>query len=195
MKKQLAETWQENETQIIIKSMNESLKLKDYEKVKELKRSLLNLERRSEHNEENKEGDEVSSISINSYNSPAPSLDKPSTRDTLREFPMLNEEHSKDQTNEFSPIENNYLEKVIQQNVRCQDLKLTIMLLGYKGAGKTTLMNAILNGKCQNDTQPTHGLDSKSGVHEISGKMVRFKIIDSDSDITKEFIRKGILKI
>ncbi len=176
--------------------INESLKAGDYEKVKELKRSLLNLEKRSSDPVQGgaSKKDEEDHISPTaSENSSAPqSLDKTSTRDSLKEFTLIHEAGGspRNEPAEFSPVENRYLEKAIKQNVRQHDLKVCLMLLGGKATGKTTLMHAFLGERNVESPKPTHGLDSKSGIGNVAGKIVRYKIVDSDSDHSKEFIRK-----
>ena len=190
----MAETWQENETHIVLKMINESLKVKDYKKVNELQRSLLNLERRPETSSNSKE-EELTSPTPSENSSPRQSLLHESTSDSLIEQAIIKDEGEtgKNELADFSPIECVYLEKAMQQNTKQYELNVNIMLVGSQSCGKTTLMYSLLGKKWNGELKSTRGLDSKTTIERISGKVIKYKIIDSDADRSKEFIRKGNL--
>eukprot|EP00826_Nyctotherus_ovalis_P025360 TRINITY_DN1964_c0_g1_i2.p2 TRINITY_DN1964_c0_g1~~TRINITY_DN1964_c0_g1_i2.p2 ORF type:complete len:141 (+),score=23.29 TRINITY_DN1964_c0_g1_i2:438-860(+) len=114
--------------------LSQSMKENDHKSILELKRSLLELERRSEmkDGEGSPEDPKQSEASFRAHSFSA-------TR--ASESPKKN---SKSDVSIFSATEREYLEKAIMQNTKQYDEQLTIMLIGNRGVGKTCLMNSWL---------------------------------------------------
>lgn len=134
IQKMYSEQWLENETSIVIKRLDQSMKEKDYESTMELKRTLLELERRAdlrtdEESPENfKHPEALSSFQTHSFN--------------VMEQVDLHKKASKSDASAFSATEKEYLEKAIMQNTKQYDEQLTIMLIGSQEVGKTSLINS-----------------------------------------------------
>ena len=151
IKKRYAEVWQENETSIVIKMLDQSMKNRDQEKIHELKRSLLDLERKSENAPSD---DEWSNSSPTCKSDCFPSRSKSfttshlsgSTSETLAEMRAS-----------FSHREEEYLEKAMRQNTKQYDSQVNVMIIGNSVTGKTSLMNAMLGIKSSSQTKPTIG--------------------------------------
>lgn len=149
IRKMYAEIWHENETSIIIKMLNQSIKVNDQERTIELQKSLLNLERKSDmiNDEESPNSPEVFDELLLKR---AQSLNILETKENKKKKYKSNE-------NPFSPLETKYLEKVIMQNTKLYDEQITIMIIGDQEVGKTSLMNSWLGYENFNMTKHTVG--------------------------------------
>jgi polynucleotide 5'-kinase involved in rRNA processing len=146
LQKIYSERWHENETSIVIKMLDRSMRDNDHETTIELKRTLLELERRSG----------VRSAESSPENLSQPELSRNYSFSIIRgsESPK---KFSRSDGTLFSPKEMEYLDKAIMQNTKQYDNQLTIMLIGNQEVGKTSLMNAWLGLKWQGIPQHTIG--------------------------------------
>jgi len=147
LQKMYSERWHENETSIVIKMLDRSMKDNDHETTIELKRTLLELERRPDIR-----SGENSPESLNQ-----PELSKNYSFISITGGSESPKKFSKSDVNLFSPKEAEYLDKVIMQNTKQYDKQLTIMLIGNQGVGKTSLMNAWLGLKDKRISQHSIG--------------------------------------
>ena len=174
MEQKWAETWQENEIFIILKNIEECIINKDNERLELLKRAFLALG----YNHK---------LNMNEEFSPMNQLeDKASTSESWKD---LGFDYSQSGKDVFTSIELTYLKRVIEQNTKWYNAKINLMIVGSKGSGKTTLMHALLSLKPPERYIPTNGLDSRINTMNIKGENFRYKIIDSDSDRSKDYIR------
>lgn len=145
IQKLYSELWHENETSIVIKMLDRSMKDNDHKTTVELQRTLLELERSS---------------SLRSGDSSPGSL-KQSEQSRAHSFNMTKEsepqKNSRSDASLFSPTEVEYLEKAIMQNTKQYDDQITIMLIGNQEVGKTSLMNMWLGLKSSKKLQHTIG--------------------------------------
>lgn len=146
IQKLYSELWHENETSIVIKMLDRSMKDNDHETTIELQRTLLDLERSSslrsgDSSPENLKQSEVSRAHSFSMTKGSESPKKLSQSDASL----------------FSPTEAEYLEKAIMQNTKQYDDQITIMLIGNQDVGKTSLMNMWLGLRCPKKLQHTLG--------------------------------------
>ena len=155
IRKKYAEEWQENETSIIIKMLNQSIKNKEHDKVAELKRSLLELERKSEKatSDEDPSFSPPQDLDLVRYKS------KSFSGIALRQSGSERSETS--QVTHFSASEATYLERAVQQNTKQHDALINVMILGSSSSGKTSLMHALLGQKCPSQVKPTNGYFNK----------------------------------
>lgn len=143
-----AEVWHENETSIVIKMLNQSMKEHDKLRTVELQKSLLELEGKTE-SYENAESPvsskELIRLLPKELHSFALALELcTSLQPTKSEGP-------------FTVKETEYLEKVIRQNTKQYDSSLNIMIIGDSEVGKTSLMNSWLGVKNPLATRHTFG--------------------------------------
>ena len=162
--------------------MNQAFKGGDQERFRELKLFLLKLERCSTKNE-------IEDLDVGTTDEISPQ--KPQIENSY-----LNTKSNQVPINDtkippFSDKDEIYLEKVVQQNVKKYDKSVNVIIVGPKSSGKTTLMRALLNIETPISVEETHGFDSKHIVTNVKGTFIKFKVIDSDSDRSKESIRKG----
>lgn len=177
------ETWQENEVSIVIKMLDQSMKENNTERIIELEKCLLELERKSDM-QTNEGSPSIKPISSNIHSFAAVESFNGSPRSVNSPFSLDEEE---------------YLQKAIIQNTKQYDEQITIMLIGDKETGKTSLMNSWLGLPNPSKTQRTLGysakpmnrLDSKTIIRKHMGMRIRYKIIDSEGTKSKEFIKKG----
>lgn len=131
-----SEIWHENETSIVIKMLDQSMKENDSNRTLELEKSLLELERNSElRSDEESPTNHLPSAEL-----------LPERVRSFTELPYLEsyKEETKSEENPFSQTEAEYLKKAIMQNTRQYDDQITIMLIGDEGVGKTCMMNSWL---------------------------------------------------
>ncbi len=202
IKKRYAETWQENETSIVLKMLGQSVKENDQGRVQELERYLLDLERKSDGSECNGRNSAPSSAELEAVSElvlTKSGQKSKSVSSAQIPFPLAlgrqdsssSGETSLTESASFSPVEVEYLKKAIRQNTKQYDMQINIMIVGDTLTGKTSLMRALLGDSHPSKTKPTVGLDSRSMTATVGEKTVRYKIIDSDGEKSKEFIRKG----
>ena len=145
IRKSHAEVWQENETSIILKMLSDSLRSHDSDRTEELKRSLLELDRKSDKDSFNEDD-----AALNSFQLPVAAIKRgnsasnielmPYSPKSLPDSPASAEEKK---SNSFSPQDKAYIEKAIKQNTKQHDMQVSIMLVGGARTGKTSLMNAL----------------------------------------------------
>lgn len=135
-----AEVWQENETSIVIKMLDQSMKERDAPRTMKLQRSLLRLEGRAQ----NVECEGLIGL-----------LPKCVQNFTLAVDVCAGSESV--EGGQFTLKETEYLEKAILQNTKQYDHKLNVLLIGDAGVGKTSLMNVWLGVKDPLGTVQTHG--------------------------------------
>ena len=173
-----AETWQENEIFIILKNIEECIINKDHERLELLKKALLALG----YNHK---------LNVNEEFSPMNQLeDKASTNESWKDLGSDYSQSPQSGKDVFTSIELTYLKRVIEQNTKCYNAKINLMIVGSKGSGKTTLMYNLLSLKLPERYIPTKGLDSRINTMNVDGKNFRYKVIDSDSDRSKDYIKK-----
>ena len=162
--------------------LDESLKLKDESRFNALKRSLLDIERQpccysySEEALDLSPSPKTESSSRKSVHSMTRSFYAPSS--------------TTEQSHDFSPVEEEYLERALRQNVKQHEIQIKIMIVGSSRVGKTSLMHAFMGQAFQNTPPKSIGLDSRILYRETNGKHMKYKFIDSDADKGKECIRK-----
>ena len=140
--------WQENETSIIIKMLDRSMKERDQPRTLELQKSLLELERKSDTPTDELDLKQLGSIPIQCKS-------KSLTLESSVSSPSELTTHS--DGSPFSPKEREYLKKAMLQNTKQYDAQLNITILGGSGTGKTSLMNAWLGSTSPEKTKPTIG--------------------------------------
>lgn len=139
------ETWQENETSIVLKMLDDSIKTKDNTRVNALQRSLLELERQTYIKEPD-----------SAFMLPPPQLPPQFTPLELSSDPITT--YSFPEANSpFSPKELEYLNKAIEQNVKQYEKFVKIIIVGNNRTGKTSLMNCLIGSKFQADTPNSVG--------------------------------------
>eukprot|EP00826_Nyctotherus_ovalis_P045889 TRINITY_DN5119_c0_g3_i1.p2 TRINITY_DN5119_c0_g3~~TRINITY_DN5119_c0_g3_i1.p2 ORF type:complete len:123 (+),score=26.71 TRINITY_DN5119_c0_g3_i1:206-574(+) len=121
--------------------LGQCMKEHDESRVVELQRSLLELERQSETRSEERN-------SCGNFESP--------TKRKPKSFTLELREKGGEEGG-FSAPETEYLRKAITQNTKQYDEKVTVMLVGNSGAGKTALMNSWLKSPCPLKTEHTVG--------------------------------------
>lgn len=153
IKKAHAETWQENETSIVLKMLSESLKSRDTERTTALERSLLELERKSDEDEDQE--NRTNSFEANSVKQrPKAGSMTCSHKTGSTESSFLSDPNGR---TSFTPTEKDYIMKAIKQNTRQHDLGIAIMIVGSARSGKSSLMNSMMGGKFEDKTPKTFG--------------------------------------
>jgi len=138
------ETWQENKVSIVIKMLDKSMKENDTERIIELEKCLLELERKSDV-QINKESSIIKPVSSNVQSS------------GIENLVELSNEPARNGDSPFSLDEEEYLQKAIMQNTKQYDEQITIMLIGDKKTGKTSLMNSWVGVSNPSRTEHTLG--------------------------------------
>lgn len=144
-----AEVWQQNETSIVLKMLENSLRSQDIISIQALKRYLLGLEHKSY--KDNQLLDDSLSLAFQTNASPnrkmifTQELAQNNTCDssfcskTSGSSPSLRSNENC-QSLELSPLEEEYLEKAIKQNIKQYDHQINITIIGNERTGKTSLM-------------------------------------------------------
>ena len=191
IQKKYSQVWHENETSIIIKMLDQSIRENDKERIIELQKSLLKLEYDS-----NVKTHEGSPVFMRKIPQVIPKRTQSSKAVNQLRYPRKS---SKTQTSQFSVFEEEYLKKAIMQNTKQYDEQINIMIVGNKGVGKSSLMNAWQNLENPLKTEHTIGyynnyyrLDSRILLVDNQRRRIRYRLIDSDGEMTNESIRKGI---
>ncbi len=135
--------WQENETSIVLKMLDNSLRSKDRSRLTELQRSLLDIERKPEKTPAEEEL------------APLPSAEVPFTLGPPAQEPSRNSGSTAETS--FSPAEQEYLEKAIKQNVKQYDAQINIVIVGNGFTGKTSVTTAIVGSKFELNTPRSTG--------------------------------------
>ncbi|MDR3546656.1 MAG: hypothetical protein P4M11_00005 [Candidatus Pacebacteria bacterium] len=151
LKKKYAETWQENETSIVLKMLGKSVKERDEGKIQELERYLLTLEHKSDSSSSGEEESSPTSLKQ------ATSLVEARSKSFLSPHGSESGESSLTDPGNFSPSELAYLKKAIRQNTKQYDMQINIMIVGNTFTGKTSLMSAMLGEKGPQLSRPTLG--------------------------------------
>jgi len=158
--KKYAEAWHENETNIVIKMLAQSMKEQDRSRTVELQRSLLELEKKSDlpSDEESPMPVDFREIKLISdcYSSPIKSRSCPLSVDSGSPKDSVCSEGSP-----FSLKEEEYLRKAIMQNTKQYDMQINFMVIGNTGTGKTSLINSWLGSITPMQTKPTKGYFSR----------------------------------
>jgi hypothetical protein len=155
IRKKYAENWQENETSIVLKMLDQAMKDKDAEKMTELKRSLLEIERKSVE-----EVSEVESPPFNGIGAGEKGIE-PKIRGRVSMTPTQASksfvESFESECKSFSLFESEYLQKVLLQNTKQFEAQIIVTLIGSAISGKTSLMNSLLGFPEAIKTKPTKG--------------------------------------
>ena len=146
VQKKQAEVWHENETLIVIKMLDQSVKSKDEETILELQKSLLKLE-----------GKEKASLAKREDSQLLELLPKRIRQLALNLGLYFHKGSLKTKVAPFSVRETEYLEKAMMQNTRQYDAQITIMMTGDAKVGKTSLMNTWLGVENSFVTKETIG--------------------------------------
>ena len=146
IQKMYSEVWHENETSIVIKMLDQSMKENDQDRVIELQKSLLELERKSDIRSE-----ETTPKNIKNFDQ----LILKRTQSEKIIYENLSPKRS--EAILFSPVEEEYLKKAIKQNTKQYDEKINIMIIGNQDVGKTSLMNSWLGSKVLGKPKHTIG--------------------------------------
>lgn len=152
--------WQENETSIVLKMLDNSMKCKDRSRFNALQRSLLEIERKA--NKVTPEpGEEENDLSLLPpaelpFTMPSSAMSEDS-RNSLGNLGNIAASGSTEPTTNFSPAEQEYLEKAIKQNVKQYDAQINIMIVGNGFTGKTSVTTAIIGSKFELHTPRSTG--------------------------------------
>jgi len=174
--------------------LDDSLKTHDSSRMKALQRSLLNIERTTPNFFDKGEESENEPPPIPEFSLGPAAMALDNDHELTRNFQDKASTGSSSSTSltggNFSLAEREYLQKVIKQNVKQYDVQLNITIVGNSMTGKTSITSAIMGSKFELNTPRSTGLDSKTTYREYKGKKVKLKIIDTDPDKSKEFIKK-----
>ncbi len=135
--------------------LGESIRNRDEERTAELKRSLLDVERRSDRATTNEDEQQPHSPLLRATDIPI--CKSKSFTSGLPLFPAGSEDGSPTGSLGFSPTEAQYLEKAIMQNTKRYDVQVNVMIVGNANTGKTCLMHTLLGSAFPTLAKPTTG--------------------------------------
>ena len=134
--------------------LHQSLISNDDERTQELQRSLLDLERKSE---KDLDDDGLPKSVPAQLPRTASTLKSKSCTAVGLEHPEEAGETSSPEALCFSPVEVEYLDKAMRQNMKQYDMQISLMIVGNSLVGKTTLMHSMLGIKPLLQLRPTTG--------------------------------------
>lgn len=148
-----AEVWQENETSIVLKQLDDSLRHKDSSRFHALQKSLLEIERRSDK-------DQSSSSDFDDFSLCPMEPQRRESAASVQSLPVPLGETMELMTGrgeEFSASEKQYLEKAIRQNVKQYDVQFNVLFVGDSQTGKTSIMRTMIDPKFASSTPRSTG--------------------------------------
>ncbi len=170
-----AEVWQENETSIVLKMLDDSVRTKDSSRMTALQRSLLEIERTPgrtflEKSTSASPEDDLPMLPPSEF-SLGPTemiLEEPELDPGSRNVQPSASTTGGSTAERFSQAEQEYLQKAIKQNVKQHDVQLNITIVGNGMTGKTSVTTALVGSKFDLNTPRSTGFDILSLYFFIS---------------------------
>ncbi len=141
--------------------LRESMGSNDDERTQALQRSLLELERKSDKDPD--EGALPQSEPAGLLHLPMKRKSKSFSPATARASSTSPEANSHNSAC-FSPVEAEYLNKAMKQNLKQYDMQISLMIVGNSGTGKTQLLHSMLGLDCPGKLRPTTGYTIQANV-------------------------------